>query len=131
MPFVFSLISLLICFFRKSAGEIKIMLHGTSSVPQIQHGFQGLREIVFGNSDCVIKVKSFCQIGGDGAGQSTAGPMGIGIVNPSSPEPTIASVVEEKIVGIVYLVAALASDGTLILAAEFFCGFYHILRSPD
>ena len=43
------------------------MLHGTSSIPQIQHGFQGLREIVFGNSDCVIQVKSLCQIGGDGA----------------------------------------------------------------
>ena len=63
------------------------MIHGAGAVAQIQHGGQAAGNVGLGPLHRGVQIAAFGQIGGNGAGQGTAGTMGIGIVDPFSVKP--------------------------------------------
>ena len=90
------------------------MLHGPPAFSKIKHSSQRTREIVFRPLDGDGQVKALGQIGGNGAGQSTAGAVGVWIVNVSSIELSPDAVPIEKIVGVIDIMSAFEEDSTAV-----------------
>lgn len=87
------------------------MIHGAGAVPQVQHSRQRPGDVRLGPLHGLIQSIALGQIGGNGAGEGAAVPVGIWIVDALAVEPLARALPPEEIVGVVDLVAALAQHG--------------------
>ena len=94
------------------------MIHGTAALAQIQHRRQRAGDVRLGPLHGRVQIIALGQVGGDGAGEGAAGAVGVGVVDPPTPEPLARTVPPEQVVGVVDLMAALAQDGAAIPLAD-------------
>ena len=68
------------------------MIHRTGSFAEIQHRSQCAGNICLGTFHRGVEIIALRQIGCNRAGQGTARPMGVGIVDAFSVKPTVSAV---------------------------------------
>ena len=93
------------------------MVHRAGTTAQVQHGPEGTGNIGLGLLHSGVQVAALGQVGGNGAGEGTAGAMGVGVADPPAMKP-LACAVSEKVVGVADLVAALAENRAAVAFAD-------------
>ena len=83
------------------------MVHGTMAFSKIQLRRQRAGDVIFRLFHRCIQIHPLRKVGSDGAGKRAAGAVGVGIVDPSSPEPLEGSVSEKQVICVVQIMSAL------------------------
>ena len=103
------------------------MIHRTTAFSKIQHSSKCSGNIFLCPLHGSIQVKSLCQIRSNGTGQSAAGSVRVGIVDPFSLEPFVTAAAPQKVVGIVQLMPTLAKHCAVIFVSDGSSGLDHIV----
>ena len=86
------------------------MVDRTGSLSQIQSCLQGSGKVCLRSPHGFLQAVTKCQVAGNGAGQGTSCPMGVGVVHPFSGKPAHPSIHAKQVIGVVYPMTAFAEN---------------------